>query len=131
MLRSITTPTRIRAVGRSTWQTRSEGGGDDPMTTSNVIGGGVLDKIRPGTEVAGGFFRMCVLTGKALMLPFEWREFIWVGWFLMRVSLLPTIAVSIPETVLLIFTLNLLLAEIGAADVSGAGAAIGAVTQLG
>ena len=101
------------------------------MTTSNVISGKVVDRIRPGTEVAGGFFRMCVLTGKALKQPFEWREFIWIGWFLMRVSLLPTIAVSIPETVLLIFTLNLLLAEIGAADVSGAGAAIGAVTQLG
>jgi phospholipid/cholesterol/gamma-HCH transport system permease protein len=101
------------------------------MTTSNVIAGKVVDRIRPGTEVAGGFFRMCVLTGKALRQPFEWREFIMNGWFLMRVSLLPTIAVSIPETVLLIFTINLLLAEIGAADVSGAGAAIGAVTQLG
>ena len=89
------------------------------MTSSNVIVGKVGDRIRPGAEVAGGFFRMCMLTGKALMKPFEWREFIWIGWFLMRVSLLPTIAVSIPETVLLIFTLNLLLAEIGA------------VTQLG
>ena len=74
---------------------------------------------------------MCALTGKALLQPFEWREFIANGWFLMRVSLLPTIAVSIPETVLLIFTLNVLLAEFGAADVSGAGAGIGAVTQLG
>ncbi|MGB9303051.1 MAG: ABC transporter permease [Mycobacterium sp.] len=101
------------------------------MTTSNLISGRVLDKIRPGTEVAGGFFRMCVLTAKALTQPFEWREFIWIGWFLMRVSLLPTIAVSIPETVLLIFTLNVLLAEFGAADVSGAGAGIAAVTQLG
>jgi phospholipid/cholesterol/gamma-HCH transport system permease protein len=105
--------------------------GAAPMTTANVISGKVLDSIRPGTEVVGGFFRMCVLTGKALMRPFEWREFIWVGWFLMRVSLLPTIGLAIPETVLLIFTINLLLGEIGAADVSGAGAAIGAVTQLG
>ena len=79
----------------------------------------------------GGFFRMCALTGKALLRPFEWNEFIANGWFLMRVSLLPTIAVAIPETVLLIFTLNVLLAEFGAADVSGAGAGIGAVTQLG
>ena len=101
------------------------------MTTSNVLAGKVPDQIRPGAEVVGGFFRMCVLTGKALMKPFEWREFILNGWFLMRVSLLPTIAVSIPETVLLIYVLNILLAEIGAADVSGAGAAIGAVTQLG
>src|SRR5208337_3237957 len=101
------------------------------MTTSHLITGKVRDRIRPGTEVAGGFFRMSVMTGKALMKPFEWREFIFNGWFLMRVSLLPTIAVSIPETVLLIFTLNILLAEFGAADASGALAAIGTVTQLG
>src|ERR1700758_951227 len=74
---------------------------------------------------------MCVLTGKALARPFQWREFILQGWFLMRVAFLPTIAVSIPLTVLLIFTLNILLREFGAADVSGAGAAIGAGTQLG
>jgi phospholipid/cholesterol/gamma-HCH transport system permease protein len=101
------------------------------MTTSHLITGKVGSHIRPGTEVVGGFIRMSVLTAKALMKPFEWREFILNGWFLMRVSLLPTIAVSIPETVLLIFTINILIAEFGAADVSGATAAIGAVTQLG
>ncbi|HEY1841952.1 MAG TPA: ABC transporter permease [Mycobacterium sp.] len=101
------------------------------MTTSNVIASKIGNQLRPGAEVVGGFFRMCALTGKALLKPFEWREFIWNGWFLMRVSLLPTIAVAIPETVLLIFTLNVLLAEFGAADVSGAGAGIAAVTQLG
>jgi len=98
---------------------------------TSLIAGRLGNHIRPGTEVVGGFFRMCVLTAKALAQPFEWREFIVNGWFLMRVSLLPTIAVSIPETVLLIFTLNVLLGEFGAADVSGAGAGIGAVTQLG
>ena len=101
------------------------------MTTSNVIASKIGNQLRPGAEVVGGFFRMCSLTGKALAKPLEWRECIWTGWFLMRVSLLPTIAVSIPETVLLIFTLNVLLAEFGAADVSGAGAGIAAVTQLG
>src|SRR5271168_3831878 len=101
------------------------------MTTSNVIASKIGNQLRPGAEVVGGFFRMCALTGKALLKPLEWRECIWTGWFLMRVSLLPTIAVSIPETVLLIFTLNVLLAAFGAADVSGAGAGIGAVTQLG
>jgi len=101
------------------------------MTTSSVVAGNLEKHLRSGTEVVGGFFRMCVLTGKALMKPFEWREFILNGWFIMRVSLLPTIAVSIPETVLLIYVINILLTEIGAADVSGAGAALGAVTQLG
>jgi phospholipid/cholesterol/gamma-HCH transport system permease protein len=101
------------------------------VTSSTGIAGYVRDQTRPALEAVGGFFKMCVLTGKALLRPFQWREFILQGWFLMRVSFLPTIAVSIPLTVLLIFTLNILLREFGAADVSGAGAAIGAVTQLG
>jgi phospholipid/cholesterol/gamma-HCH transport system permease protein len=101
------------------------------VTSSTGVAGHVRDRSRPALEAIGGFFKMCVLTGKALLKPFQWREFILQGWFLMRVSFLPTIAVSIPLTVLLIFTLNILLREFGAADVSGAGAAIGAVTQLG
>jgi phospholipid/cholesterol/gamma-HCH transport system permease protein len=103
------------------------------MTASGAgLTGYVRDQTRPALEAVGGFFRMCVLTAKALFRwPFQWREFVEQCWFLMRVAFLPTIAVSIPLTVLLIFTLNILLREFGAADISGAGAAIGAVTQLG
>ena len=101
------------------------------MTASTGLTGYVRDQTRPALEAVGGFARMCVLTGKAVVRPFQWREFILQCWFLMRVSFLPTIAVSIPLTVLLIFTLNILLREFGAADISGSGAAIGAVTQLG
>ncbi len=103
------------------------------MTASQPVSVGyVRDQTRPALTAVGGFVRMCVLTGKALFTPpFQWREFILQSWFLFRVSFLPTLAVSIPLTVLLIFTLNILLAEFGAADVSGAGAALGAVTQLG
>ena len=73
-----------------------------------------------------------MLAGKALLRPpFHWGEFIVQTWFITRVALLPTIAVSIPLTVLIVFTLNTLLAAFGAADISGAGAALGAVTQLG
>ena len=98
------------------------------MTTQN-LGTYIREQTRPGLEAVGGFVRMCVLVGRALLRPpFQWREFILQSWFLMRVAFLPTLAVSIPLTVLLIFTLNILLAEFGAADVSGAGAAIGAVT---
>ncbi|PRC62219.1 ABC transporter permease, partial [Mycobacterium sp. ITM-2017-0098] len=72
--------------------------------------GYVRDQVRPGLEAVGGFVRMVVLTGKALLRPpFQWREFILQSWFLLRVAFLPTIAVSIPLTVLLIFTLNILL----------------------
>ncbi len=106
--------------------------GSAPVSpASGGLTGYVTDQVRPGLEAVGGFVRMCVLTGRALFRPFQWREFILQSWFLMRVAFLPTIAVAIPLTVLIIFTLNILLAEFGAADVSGAGAALGAVTQLG
>ncbi|MGH3678034.1 MAG: MlaE family ABC transporter permease [Mycobacterium sp.] len=102
------------------------------MTAQTGLNDYVRDQTRPALEAVGGFFRMCLLTGKALFQPpFQWREFIDMSWFVMRVAIMPTIAVSIPLTVLLIFTLNILLAQVGAADISGAGAAIGAVTQLG
>jgi phospholipid/cholesterol/gamma-HCH transport system permease protein len=102
------------------------------MTASRDLPGYVREQLTPGLAALGGFGRMCVLSGKALFRwPFQWRELILQSWFVMRVSLLPTMTVAIPLTVLIIFTLNVLLAEFGAADVSGAGAALGAVTQLG
>jgi phospholipid/cholesterol/gamma-HCH transport system permease protein len=102
------------------------------VTTSTGLTGYLRDQATPGLTILGGFARMCLLTGKALLRPpFQWRELIQQGWFIMRVALVPTMAVSIPLTVLIIFTLNMLLTEFGAADISGAGAALGAVTQLG
>ena len=93
------------------------------------LAGFLRDRLEGPLTTIGGFSRMCVLTGKALFRwPFQWRELILQCWFIMRVAFLPTIMVSIPLTVLLIFTLNVLLAQVGAADLSGAGAAIGAVT---
>ena len=90
------------------------------------------DRLEPAMVMVGGFFRMCVLSARALFRPpFQWRELIEQGWFIMSVAIVPTIAVSVPFTVLLVFTLNILLAQFGAADVSGAGAGIAAVTQLG
>ena len=63
------------------------------MTASTGgLAGYVRDQVRPGLEAVGGFVKMCVLTAKALFRrPFQWREFILQGWFLMRVAFLPTI----------------------------------------
>ena len=80
----------------------------------------------------GEFF---TVTGQTLALmprrPFAWREYLSQSWFVARVSLLPTLLLAIPFTVLAVFTFNLLLVEFGAADYSGAGAADGTVTQIG
>jgi phospholipid/cholesterol/gamma-HCH transport system permease protein len=63
--------------------------------------------------------------------PFAWREYLSQSWFVARVSLLPTLLLAVPFTVLAVFTFNLLLVEFGAADYSGTGAAEGTVTQIG
>ena len=80
----------------------------------------------------GDFF---VLTAETLAAmprrPFAWRELIDQIWFVARVSIVPTIMLSIPYTVLIVFTLNIVLLEVGAGDLSGAGAALAAVTQVG
>ena len=75
---------------------------------------------------------MCVLAGKALFRPpFQWKEFIIQCWFILRVAILPTMAISVPITALFIFTFNILLIQVGAADLSGAGAGIAVITQIG
>ena len=49
------------------------------MTTSSRphLVGYVRDQLDKPLTLIGGFFRMCVLTGKALFRrPFQWRELI-------------------------------------------------------
>jgi phospholipid/cholesterol/gamma-HCH transport system permease protein len=83
-------------------------------------------------RAVGGLFVMSADAVKFLFRrPFQGREFVNQAWFIVRVSLMPTLMVAIPFTVLVSFTLNILLRELGAADLSGAGAAFGAVTQVG
>ncbi|WP_137146034.1 ABC transporter permease [Mycolicibacterium sp. CR10] len=63
--------------------------------------------------------------------PFAWREYVLQSWFVARVSMLPALMLTMPYSVLLVFTFNILLTEFGAADFSGTGAAIGTVNQIG
>lgn len=89
-------------------------------------------RVRNTTTAAGSFFEMCSQTFRAIgQRPFQRAEFIQQAWFIISVSAVPTLLVAIPLTVLVIFTLNILLVEFGAADLSGAGAGLGAVTQIG
>lgn len=80
----------------------------------------------------GGFFAMALDMFTTLVSrPFAWREFVHQAWFVARVSLLPTLLLSLPYSVLVLYTFNILLAEFGAADFSGTTAAYTAVTQVG
>lgn len=80
----------------------------------------------------GGFSAMALDTFVAMFRrPFAWRELLTQTWFVARVSMLPTLMLAIPFVVLTVFTINVLLLELGAADYSGSGAALGAVNQIG
>jgi phospholipid/cholesterol/gamma-HCH transport system permease protein len=86
---------------------------------------------KPMREV-GSFFALSLdILVQMVRPPFAWREFILQSWFVARVSILPAVFLSLPFNALIVFSLNVLLVEIGAADASGAGAALGAVTQGG
>ncbi len=80
----------------------------------------------------GEFFAMAADTVLAMLRPpFAWRELLQQAWFISRVSIVPTIMMAVPFTVMTVFVINLLLVEIGAQDAAGSGAALGAVTQIG
>jgi phospholipid/cholesterol/gamma-HCH transport system permease protein len=86
---------------------------------------------KPAAAV-GGFFALAWET--VLLLPrrpFAAREFLVQAWFVARVSLLPTLMLAMPYTVLVVFTFNILLLEFGAADFCGTTAAFATVTQVG
>jgi uncharacterized membrane protein (DUF485 family) len=92
----------------------------------------LIEQLTVPARAVGGFFEMMIDTGRELFRrPLQFREFLDQTWMIARVSLVPTLLVSIPFTVLVAFTLNILLREIGAADLSGAGTAFGTITQLG
>ncbi|WP_310785029.1 MlaE family ABC transporter permease [Mycobacterium sp. Z3061] len=91
-----------------------------------------LERVTKLLRSVGEFFAMSLDTFVAMFkLPFPWREFLLQSWFVARVSLIPTLLLTIPFTVLVVFTLNILLVEFGAADFSGTGAATASVTQIG
>ncbi|MBE5461572.1 MlaE family ABC transporter permease [Mycobacteroides abscessus] len=80
----------------------------------------------------GDFFALGGQTIAAIFRsPFAWRELLVQLWFVARVSIFPTLMLSVPFTVMTVFIINILLSEIGAQDASGTGAALGAVTQIG
>lgn len=84
------------------------------------------------TRAVGEFVLMAARTcAVGFTRPLAWRELLIQMWFVARVSIVPTLLLAIPFTVLVVFLFNILLIEFGAADFSGVGAATVAVTQIG
>lgn len=92
----------------------------------------LLDTAAKPARAVGELFVMTLETIViAFTRPLAWREMLLQMWFVARVSILPALLLAIPFTVLVVFVLNILLLEFGAADFSGVGASSVAVTQIG
>ncbi len=52
--------------------------------------------------------------------PVHVREFIEQSWFIAGVSIMPALLMAIPFCMMFVYQINILLAEIGAVDLSGA-----------
>lgn len=80
----------------------------------------------------GGFFSLCGDTARAMFRrPFQLHEFLEQTVFVAGVSLVPVIFVTVPFTILVQFFIGQLLTEIGALDLSGAGAGLAVIQELG
>jgi phospholipid/cholesterol/gamma-HCH transport system permease protein len=80
----------------------------------------------------GAFYAFCLDTMRTMVKPpFQWREFVQQAWLVVRVSFVPAVLVSIAYCVFVIFYLNVILLELGAADLSGAAAGLAVVQNLG
>jgi phospholipid/cholesterol/gamma-HCH transport system permease protein len=88
-------------------------------------------RVNPASAVKpiGGFVAMTLDAAVFLFTrPLRWREFLQQTAFVAGVSTMPSIFIMIPFAGYVIFILNQLLAQIGAMDLSGSGAAL-AVTR--
>lgn len=80
----------------------------------------------------GGFFSLAGDSFRAIFRrPFAWQEFLDQTLFIAGVSILPVIFTTIPFTVVVQFFIGQLLSEIGAVDLSGAGAGLAVIQELG
>jgi phospholipid/cholesterol/gamma-HCH transport system permease protein len=85
-----------------------------------------------GVDQAGKFFALCGDALRAISRrPVQWGEFVQQTAFIAGVSIVPAIFVTLPLTVVAQFFIGLLLAELGASDLAGAGAGFAIVTELG
>ena len=101
------------------------------MIAPAALSTGVNRAAKP-VRAVGEFFAMSLDTFVAMFRrPFALREFLTQTWFVARVSVLPTMLLALPFTTLVGFTLTVLLMDIGAADLSGTGAAAATVNQIG
>jgi phospholipid/cholesterol/gamma-HCH transport system permease protein len=92
-----------------------------------------MAEARAGSVVSelGRFFDLCLRTGIALRKGVHVEELLEQAVFIIRVSLLPVVFLTLPLTVVVQFFIGQLLSALGAQDLAGAGAGLAVVQELG
>ncbi|GAA4139671.1 MlaE family ABC transporter permease [Actinomadura keratinilytica] len=78
----------------------------------------------------GRFFALCLDTVRAMFVwPFQWREFIQQSWFIVSVTVIPTMLVAIPFGGILSLQVGGLIRQLGAQSFTGATAVVAIVRE--
>ncbi|MCP2343351.1 MlaE family ABC transporter permease [Actinomadura rupiterrae] len=116
----------------------SPSGGSTPRRARRAGGGGggaALRKISDGAvnvavKEPGRFFALCLDTFRAIFRwPFQWREFIEQSWFIVSVTVVPTMLVAIPFGGILSLQVGGLIRQLGAQSYTGATAVVAIVRE--
>lgn len=100
-------------------------------TRSAILANSTSVLVRP-IRATSSFLTFSVeVLAQAVRPPFAWREFLVQVWFVARVTVVPATLLTIPFSVITALHLNVLLTDIGAADLSGAGVGWATTTGTG
>ncbi|WP_063007674.1 MlaE family ABC transporter permease [Nocardia kruczakiae] len=106
--------------------------GRAPSRGRNKFAAEVLRFVKGGATALGEFYVTAWETFRCMFQrPVQWREFIHQAWFICRISIAPSILMAIPFCAMIIFEINLILDQIGGIDLSGSGAGVGVIREMG
>lgn len=106
---------------------RTEQGGKPPPSRLAPVGEGAVNVI---FREPGRFFAMSLDTIRAMFKwPFQWREFIQQAWFIVSVTVAPTIMVAIPFGAILSLQVGNLIRQLGAQSQTGSTAVLAIVRE--
>ncbi|MCW2860398.1 MAG: hypothetical protein JWP48_2106 [Actinoallomurus sp.] len=105
---------------------RRDGDGPPPSRLAPVADGAVNVLFRE----PGRFFAMSLDTVRAMFKwPFQWREFLEQAWFIVSVTVAPTIMVAIPFGAILSLQVGNLIRQLGAQSQTGSTAVLAIVRE--
>lgn len=103
-----------------------------PPAGDDAKAGRALSGMVRAARAVGEFYATSLETFRAIARrPFHMREFLHQAWFVASVSIMPALLMAIPFCVMFVYQINILLAEIGAVDLSGAGAGVAIIREIG